>query len=57
MWEEGHFVSHSPARSVLQRLLRQQASTNARGPPRGQVLELPPVEDDAQNSPNGQLNC
>ena len=39
--EEGHFVSHCPARSVLQRLLRQQASADARGPPRGQVLELP----------------
>ena len=55
--EEGHFVSHCPARSVLQRLLRQQASTDARGPPRGQVLELPPAEDDGQKSPNVQLNC
>ena len=55
--EEGHFVSHCPARSVLQRLLRQQAHTNARGPPRGQVLELPPMEDGEQNSPNVQLNC
>ena len=55
--EEGHFVSNCPARSVLQRLLRQQARANARGPPRGQVLELPPVEDDSQNPPNVQLNC
>ena len=50
--EEGHFVSHCQARSVLQRLLSQQARANARGPPRGQVLELPPMEDGDQNSPN-----
>ena len=55
--EEGHFVSHCPARSVLQRLLRQQASDNTRGPPRGQVLELPPTEDGDQNSPHAHLNC
>ena len=55
--EEGHFVSNCPAPSVLQRLLRQQASANASGPPRGQVLELPPVEDNSQNPPNVQLNC
>ena len=55
--EEGHFVSNCPARSVLQRLLHQQACADARGPPRGRVLELPPVEDDSQNSPNVQLNC
>ena len=55
--EEGHFVSNFPARSVLQRLLRQQAHADARGLPRGRVLELPPVEDDSQNSPNVQLNC
>ena len=55
--EEGHFVSNCPARSVLQLLLRQQASADVRGPPRGRVLELPPVEDDSQNSPNVQLNC
>ena len=55
--EEGHFVSHCPAHSVLQRLLRQQARVNACGPPRGQVLELPPTEDGEQNSPNVHLNC
>ena len=54
--EEGHFVSHCPARSVLQCLLRQRALANARSPPRGQVLELPPAEDDGQKSPNVQLN-
>ena len=55
--EEGHFVSHCQARSVLQRLLRQQAHTDAHGPPRRQVLELPPDQDDGQTSLNVQLNC
>ena len=55
--EEGHFVSNCLARPVLQRLLHQQAHANTRGPPRGQILELPPVEDDSQNSPNVQLKC
>ena len=54
--EEGHFVSNCLARSVLQRLLRQQALGNVRGPPPGHVLELPPTEDGEQNSPNVQLN-
>ena len=54
--EEGHFVSHCPARSVLQRLLRQQACDTARGPPRGQVLELPPVEDGDQDPTQVHLN-
>ena len=53
--EEGHFVSHCPARSVLQRLLHQQASADAHCPPRGQVLELPPTQDDGQKSPNIQF--
>ena len=55
--EEGHFVSHCPARSVLQRLLRQQARDTARGPPRGQVLELPPADDGNQGSTQAHLNC
>ena len=55
--EEGHFVSNCWARSVLECLLRQQASSNARGPPPGHVLKLPPTEDGEQNSPNVQLNC
>ena len=55
--EEGHFVSSCPACSVLQRLLCQQARASAHNPPRGQILELPPVEDDSQNPPNVQLNC
>ena len=54
--EEGHFVSHCPARSVLQSLLRQQACDTARGPPRGQVLELPPVEDGGQDFTQVHLN-
>ena len=55
--EEGHFVSNCSACSVLQRLLRQQARCNARSPPQRHVLELPPTEDDGQNSPNVLLNC
>ena len=55
--EEGHFVSNCPARPVLQRLLRQQACASARAPPRGQILELPPQEDDSYPNPNVQLNC
>ena len=53
--EEGHFASRCPARSVLQRLLRQQAREPARGPPRGQVLELPAAES-SQGSPQGHSN-
>ena len=55
--EEGHFVSHCPARSVLQRLLRQQARDTTRGPPRRQVLELPPADDGNQGSTQAHLNC
>ena len=55
--EEGHFVSHCPARSVLQRLMRQQARDTASGPPRGQVLELPPADDGDQGSTQAHLNC
>ena len=54
--QEGHFVSHWPSRSVLQRLLRQQPREPARGPPRGQVLELPASDDD-HGSSQGHLNC
>ena len=55
--EERHFVSNCPARPVLQRLLRQQARTSTRGPPRGQILKLPQPVDDSQTHPNVQLNC
>ena len=48
--EEGHFAYHCPARTLLQRLLRQQAQENAQGPPRGQILELPASEG-SQGSP------
>ena len=51
------YPEESPYFQPPRRLLRQQACANARGPPRGQVLELPPVEDDGQRSPNMQLNC
>ena len=55
--EEGHFVSNCPARPVLQCFLRQQARASARGPPRGQILELLQPQDDSQTHPNVQLNC
>ena len=55
--EEGHVVSNCPACPVLQRLLRQQARASARGPPRGQILELPPPDDDFQTHRNVQLKC
>ena len=38
-------------RSVLQLLLRQQAQDPTRGSPRGQILELPPVDESNQGSP------
>ena len=50
--EEGHFVSNFPASPVLQRLLHQQANANARGPPQGQILEMPHPEDDSKAHPN-----
>ena len=53
--EEGHFVSHCPARSVLQRLLRQQSQEPARSSPRGQVLELPAADGD-HSSQQGHLS-
>ena len=53
--EEGHFAYRCPARSLLQRLLWQQARETAHGPPRGQVLELPAPES-SQGSPQGHLN-
>ena len=53
--EEGHFTYCCPARSLLQRLLRQQARETAHGLPRGHVLELPAAER-SQGSPQGHLN-
>ena len=50
--EEGHFACRCPARTLLQRLLRQQARETAQGPPRGQVLEVPALEG-SQGSPRG----
>ena len=48
--EEGHFTYRCPARTLLQRLLRQQAQEQARRPPSGQVLELPPADGNS-NAP------
>ena len=48
--EEGHFAYRCPARTLLQRLLRQQSQEQARRPPSGQVLELPPA-DGSSNTP------
>ena len=53
--EEGHFAYRCPARTLLQRLLRQQAQETAQGPPRGQILELPAPEG-SQGSPQRHLN-
>ena len=53
--EEGHFAYRCPARSLLQRLLRQQGREIAHGPARGQVFELPAPEG-SQGSPQGHLN-
>ena len=48
--EEGHFAYRCPARTLLQRLLRQQAKEQARRPPRGQVLELPAADGSPSSS-------
>ena len=48
--EEGHFAYRCPARTLLQCLLRQRALEQARRPPSGQVLELPPA-DGSSNAP------
>ena len=50
--EEGHFAYRCPARTLLQCLLRQE---QARRPPSGQVLELPPA-DGSSNAPPLHLN-
>ena len=56
LWdEEGHFGYHCPARTILQRLLRQQAQETARGPSRGQILKLP-TPDGSHGPPQGHLN-
>ena len=49
--EEGHFAYRCPARTLLQRLLRQQAQEQARRPPSGQVLELPLADGSSQAPP------
>ena len=46
--EEGHFAYLCPARTLLQRLLRQESARRA---PAGQVLELPPANGSSQAPP------
>ena len=46
--EEGHFAYRCPARTLLQRLLRQESARRA---PAGQVLELPPANGSSQAPP------
>ena len=46
--EEGHFAYRCPARTLLQRLLRQE---QARRPRPDQILELPPVSGSSQAPP------
>ena len=48
--EEGHFSYRCPARTLLQRLLRQQAQEQARRLPRKHVLELPEPDDSSDSS-------
>ena len=53
--EEDHFAYRCPARTLLQRMLRQQAQVNARGPNRGQILEFPAADGNPGPS-KGHLN-
>ena len=53
--EEGHFAYRCPTRTLLQRLLRQQTPEQARRPPSGQILKLPPANG-SSNAPPLQLN-
>ena len=48
--EEGHFAYRCPARTLLQRMVRQQAQEQARRPPKGQVLELPAADGNPGSS-------
>ena len=54
--EAGHFAYRCPARTLLQRLLRQQAQEPARRPPSGRVLELPPADGSSNTPPPLHLN-
>ena len=53
--EEGHFAYRCPAGTLLQCMMWQQAQENARGPPRGQILELPAADGNPGPS-QGHLN-
>ena len=46
--EEGHMAYRCPARTLLQRMLQQQAPEPARAPPRGQILTKLPKPKVAQ---------
>ena len=46
--EEGHVAYRCPARTLLQRMLRQQAPEPTRDPPRGQILAKSPQPKVAQ---------
>ena len=48
--EEGHFIADCPASLELRHLLRLQARTYARVPPRGRILELHIAEDDPRQA-------
>ena len=48
--KEGHFAYRCPARTLLQRMLRQQAQEQARRPPRRQALELPEADGSSSSS-------
>ena len=53
--EEGHFAYRCPARTLLQRLLRQQTPEQARRPSSGQVFKPPPANG-SSNMPPIRLN-
>ena len=49
--EEGHFAYRCPARTLLQRLLRQQTHEQARRPSSGQVFKPPPANGSSNVPP------
>ena len=49
--EEGHFAYRCPARTLLQRLLRQQTPEQARRPSSGQVFKPPPANGSSNVPP------
>ena len=49
--EEGYFAYRCPARTLLQRLLKQQPQEQTRRPPQGPILGLPAANDRSSASP------